>query len=84
MNIEISDQNAINDNPLPHSSLNVIIIHCVRNRYITHPLPIFNFYLFNRIKIAPIYALEPSKPISFIKRKLSIQLKHFLLDLQRS
>ena len=45
------------------------------NRYVTHPLPIFNSYLFNRIKIVPIYAHESSKPISLIKRRIEYLTK---------
>ena len=48
------------------------------NRYVTHPLPIFNSYLFNRIKIVPIYAHESSKPISLIKRRIEYLTKALL------
>ena len=61
--------------PLPPS---IIITHCLRNRYVTHPLPIFNSYLFNRIKIVPIYAYESSKPISLIKRRIEYLTKALL------
>ena len=54
------------------------------NRYVTHPLPIFNSYLFNRMKIVPIYAHESSKSISLIKRRIEYLTKDFLLDFQRS
>ena len=40
------------------------------NRYVTHPLPIFNSYLINIIKIVPIYAHESSKPISLVKIRI--------------
>ena len=53
------------------------------NRYVTHPLPIFNSYLFNRMKIVPIYAHESSKSISLIKRRIEYLTKDFLLDFQR-
>ena len=53
------------------------------NRYVTHPLPIFNTYLFNRMKIVPIYAHESSKSISLIKRRIEYLTKDFLLDFQR-
>ena len=48
------------------------------NRYVTHPLPIFNSYLFNRIKIVPSYAHESSKPISLIKRRIEYLTKALL------
>ena len=53
--------------PYPLTSLSRI---AYKNRYVTHPLLIFNPYLFNRIKIVPIYAHESSKPISLIKRRI--------------
>ena len=48
------------------------------NRYVTHFWPIFNSYLFNRIKIVPIYAHESSKPISLIKRRIEYSTKALL------
>ena len=53
----------------PHSPTLVSRI-VYENRYVTHPLPIFISYLFNRIKIVPINARESSKPISLIKRRI--------------
>ena len=41
-------------------------------------LPIFNSYLFNRIKIVPIYAHESSKPTSLIKRRIEYLTKALL------
>ena len=41
--------------PAPPTSFSRI---AYKNRYVTHLLPIFNYYLFNRIKIVPIYAHE--------------------------
>ena len=48
------------------------------NRYVTHPLPIFNSYLFNRIKIVPIYVRESSKLIPLIKRRIEYLAKALL------
>ena len=45
------------------------------NRHVTYSLPIFNSFLFNRIKIVPIYAHESSKPISLIKRRIEYLTK---------
>ena len=78
-------QNVISDKPppppvQPPTTLSLIVYE---NRYATHSLPIFNSYLFNRIKIVHIYAHESSKPISLIKRRIEY-LKHFLLNFQRS
>ena len=61
--------------PYPKTSLPRI---AYENRYVTHPLPIFNSYLFNRIKIVPIYAHESSKPISLIKRRIEYLTKALL------
>ena len=61
--------------PLPH---NVIITHCIQNRYVIHLLPIFNSNLFNGIKIVPTYDHESSKPISLIKRRIDFLTKAFL------
>ena len=61
--------------PYPKTSLPRITYE---NRYVTHPLPIFNSYLFNRIKIVPIYAHESSKPISLIKRRIEYLTKALL------
>ena len=61
--------------PYPKTSLPRI---AYENRYVTHPLPIFNSYLFNRIKIVPIYAHESSKPTSFIKRRIEYSTKALL------
>ena len=61
--------------PYPTTSLPRI---AYENRYVTHPLPIFNSYLFNRIKIVPIYAHESSKPISLIKRRIEYLTKALL------
>ena len=60
---------------LPPTSLSRI---AYENRYVTHLLPIFNSYLFNRIKIVPIYAHESSKPISLIKRRFEYLTKALL------
>ena len=60
---------------LPPTSLSRI---AYENRYVTHLLPIFNSYLFNRIKIVPIYAHESSKPISLIKRRIEYLTKAIL------
>ena len=71
-------QNFISDNhPLPKpfpppTSLSRI---SYENRYVTHPIPIFNSHSFNRIKIVPIYAHESSKPISLIKRRIEYLTK---------
>ena len=73
-------QNFISDNnPLhrPHFPTSLSRI-AYENRYVTHPLPIFNSYLFNRIKIVPIYAHESSKPISLIKRRFEYLTKALL------
>ena len=77
-------QNVISDKPppppvQPPTTLSLIVYE---NRYATPSLPIFNSYLFNRIKIVHIYAHESSKPISLIKRRIEY-LKHFLLNFQR-
>ena len=61
---------------LPPTSLSRI---AYENRYVTHLLPIFNSYLFNRIKIVPIYAHESSKPISLIKRRIEYLTKALLV-----
>ena len=61
--------------PYPKTSLPRI---AYENRYVTHPLPIFNSYLFNRIKIVLIYAHESSKPISLIKRRIEYLTKALL------
>ena len=63
--------------PSPHTptSLSRIVYE---NRYKTHPLSIFNSYLFNRTKIVPIYAHESSKPTSFIKRRIEYSTKALL------
>ena len=68
-------QSVSSDNPYPTTSLPRI---AYENRYVTHPLPIFNSYLFNRIKIVPIYAHESSKPISLIKRRIEYLTKALL------
>ena len=49
-----------------------------KNRYVIHPWPIFNSFLFNRINIVPIYAYESSKPISLIKRRTEYLTKALL------
>ena len=54
-------------NPQTPTSLSRI---AYENRYMIHPLSIFNSYLFNRTKIVPIYAHESSKPTFFIKRRI--------------
>ena len=46
--------------------------------YVTHPLPIFNSFLFKRIKIIPVYAHESSKPTSLIKRRIEYLTKALL------
>ena len=73
MNFEISDQNVIIPNPAPptlsHHPRTSLSRIAFENRYVTLPSPIFNSYLFNRIKIVPIYAHESSKPITFVKRR---------------
>ena len=61
----------------PHSPTLVSRI-VYENRYVTHPLPIFISYLFNRIKIVPINARESSKPISLIKRRIEYLTKALL------
>ena len=61
--------------PYPLTSLSRI---AYKNRYVTHPLLIFNPYLFNRIKIVPIYAHESSKPIPLIKRRIEYLTKALL------
>ena len=38
-------------------------------------LPIFNSYLFNRIKIVPAYAHVSSKPLFLIKRRIEYLTK---------
>ena len=81
MNFEITDQNVISDNhPLPpshHPPMSLSRI-AFKNRYVTLSLPILNSYLFNRIKIVPIYAHESSKTISFVKRRIEYLTKaHF-------
>ena len=53
------------------------------NRYVTHPLPIFNSYLFNRIKIVPICARESSKP-SLIKRRIEYLTKALLVRFSKT
>ena len=63
--------------PNPHTPTSLSRI-AYENRYMTHPLPIFNSYLFNRIKIVPIYAHESSKPISLIKRRFEYLTKALL------
>ena len=74
-------QNVISDNPppppppAPQTSLSRI---AYGDRYVTHPLPIFNSYLFNRIKIVPIFAHESPKPISLIKRRIENLTKALL------
>ena len=78
MNFEISDQSVISDNapnPCPPTSLSRI---AYENRYVTHPLPIINSYLFNRMRIVPIYAHESYKPISLIKRRIDYLTKTLL------
>ena len=78
-------QNVISDKPPPPpvQPPTTLSLTVYENRYATHSLPIFNSYLFNRIKIVHIYAHESSKPISLIKRRIEY-LKHFLLNFQRS
>ena len=49
----------------------------------THLLPIFNFYLFNGIKIVPIYDHESSKPISLIKRRIDFLTKALLAQFSK-
>ena len=73
-------QNVISDNPppLPLHPLTSLSRTAYESRYVTHPLPIFNSYLFNRIKIVPIYAHESSKPISLIKRRFEYLTKALL------
>ena len=72
-------QNVISDNlsPPPHPRTSLLRT-ASEKRYVTHALPIFNSYLFNRIKIAPIYAHESSKPISLIKRRIEYLTKVLL------
>ena len=48
------------------------------NRCVTHPLPIFNSCLFNRIRFVPIYAHESSKRISLIKIRIKYLPKALL------
>ena len=60
--------------PLPPSLSRI----AYENRYVTHRLPNFNSFLFNRIKIVPIYVHEPSKPISLIKRRIEYLTKLLL------
>ena len=48
------------------------------NRYVTHPLPIFSSYLFNRINNAPIHGHESSKPMSLIKSRIEYFSKSLL------
>ena len=66
-------QNVISDSP-PHPPTSLSRI-AYENRYVTHPFPIFNSYLINRIKVVPIYAHESSKPISLIKRRIEYLTK---------
>ena len=61
--------------PYPKTSLPRI---AYENRYVTHPLPIFNSYLFIRMKIVPIFAHESSKLISLIKRRIEYLTKALL------
>ena len=61
--------------PYPKTSLPRI---AYENRYVTHPLPIFNSYLFNKIKIVPIYVHVSSNPISLIKRTIEYLTKVLL------
>ena len=61
--------------PHPRTSLSRI---AYENRYVTHPLPIFNSYLFIRMKIVPIFAHESSKLISLIKRRIEYLTKALL------
>ena len=44
----------------------------------TYPLPIFNAFLFNKIKIVLIYAHELPKPTSLIKRRIEYLTKALL------
>ena len=60
--------------PLHHRRMSLSRI-VYENRHVTHPLPIFNSFLFNRIKIVPSYAHESSKPISLIKRRIGYLTK---------
>ena len=63
--------------PRLHPSMSLSRI-AFENRYVTHPLPIFIFYLFNRIKIVPIITHESSKVISLIKRRIEYLTKGLL------
>ena len=73
-------QNVISDKhpPPPIQPPTTLSLIVYENRYATHSLPIFNSYLFNRIKIVPIYAHESSKPISLIKRRIEYLTKALL------
>ena len=56
---------------------------CLKNKCHFFPnkkfrLPIFNSYLFNRIKIVSIYAHVSSKPISLIERRIEYLTKALL------
>ena len=74
-------QNVISDNTYkPPTSLSRI---AYKNRYVTHSLPIFHSYLFNRIKIVSIYGHESSKPISLIKRRMKYLPKALLARLSK-
>ena len=55
------------------------------NRYVTHPLPIFNSnsYLFYRVKIVPIYAHESYKPITLIKRRIEYLTRTLLAQFSK-
>ena len=59
--------------PPPPTSLSRI---AYKNRYVTHPLPIFNSYLFNRIKIVPIYAHES---IEYLTKALLAQFSKIIM-----
>ena len=74
-------QNVISDNTYKPQHL----YHALRtkNRYVTHSLPIFYSYLFNRIKIVSIYGHESSKPISLIKRRMKYLPKALLARLSK-
>ena len=67
-------QNVISDSPTPPSLSRI----AYENRYVTYRLPNFNSFLFNRIKIVPIYVHEPSKPISLTKRRIEYLTKLLL------
>ena len=63
----------INLPPLPPpTSLSCI---AYENRHVTHSLPVFNSYLFNRIKIVLVYTYESSKSISLFKRRIEYLTK---------